>query len=59
MKKSYICFACRDGLHYLCAFDLNPKNPCRCNAVWHVERTEKGTRRFKGELSESTVKQGS
>jgi hypothetical protein len=52
-SKSYICYACRDGKHYLCAFDLDPKRVCNCDLTWHVELTDTHIRRFKGnELQE-------
>lgn len=47
-KKPYICYACRDGHCSLCAFDLDPKKPCNCDKIWHVELKEGKVRRFKG-----------
>lgn len=52
MRKSYVCFACRDGKHLLCASDLNPKNVCTCDEVWHIEIDNGQIRKFKGMIWE-------
>lgn len=49
-RKPYICYACRDGHHMLCASDLNKKNPCQCDVVWHVEVTKTEIKHSKGTI---------
>jgi hypothetical protein len=53
-KKLYICYACKDGLHHLCACDLNPKHVCTCDVTWHME--VRGTKiiRFKGTVRQES-----
>ena len=38
-KKPYICYACKDGKHFLCHTNLDPKKPCMCS-VNHVKISE-------------------
>jgi hypothetical protein len=47
-KKPYVCHACEGGHHMLCASDLDPKKPCVCDEVWHVEVTKTKIIRCKG-----------
>lgn len=46
-RKGYICYACRNDLHYLCAADSDPKHICTCDKVWHVQVGVQ-LRKFKG-----------
>lgn len=54
MKKPYVCYACKDGRHSLCASDLDPKKVCTCDKLWHVEMTKTKIIRFKGTIRHET-----
>lgn len=56
MKKPYVCYACKDGHHSLCASDLNPKKVCKCDEVWHYEVTDKKVVKFKGEIRQESAR---
>lgn len=53
-KKPYVCYACKDGNHMLCASDLDKKHVCQCDKTWHVEIDGDTVTRFKGAVRQVT-----